>query len=186
TGTSFASIPDPYGSASSGYSYHGAPVIGSRGNVLGFSGDAFSGRAMSNVEQYEQRVFSSFLVGTRAWEWATANPYLTAPALANGVLYAGRNNPMSLDAISEVTGRVMWSWIPSGQGDAGFHRNVVVTRNLLFASTDRAVYAIDLATRQPVWSYPEPGNLAISANRILYIAIGAKESTGRLVAIRLN
>jgi len=185
TGTQVAMIDDPFGS-SSGYSYHGAPVIGGRHNVFSFAGDAFSGRASSNVEQYEQRVLSSFDTDARSYEWSTSSAYLTVPAVAAGVIYAGGNSPMSFDAIDEATGEILWSWVPSGNGDTSFHRNVVVTRNMVFVSTDVAVYALDLATRTPVWSYPQPGMLAISADRTLYIATGARESDGRLVAIRMK
>lgn len=185
TGTTSAAIADPFGS-NSNYSYHGSPMIGGRNNVLAFTGGAFSGRASSNVEQYDQRVISSFNINTRTYEWSTPYAYITAPAVANGVFYAARNNPMSLDAIDEVTGKVIWSWTPVGSGDTDFHRNIVVTRNILFVSTDKSVYALDLATRMPVWSYPKPGMLAISSDRTLYIATGARESDGHLVAIKLK
>jgi outer membrane protein assembly factor BamB len=185
TGTQVAMISDPFGS-SSGYSYHGAPVIGGRHNVVSFAGEAFSGRASSNIEQYEQRVFSSFDTDAKSYEWSTSSAYMTVPAVAGGVIYAGGNSPMSFDAIDEATGQVLWSWVPSGNGDTSFHRNVVVTRNIVFVSTDVAVYALDLATRTPVWSYPQPGMLAISADRTLYIATGARESDGHLVAIKMK
>lgn len=185
SGITSATIADPFGS-NSGYDYHGAPMIGGRNNVFTFAGGASSGRASSNVEQYTQRVFSSFNINTKSYEWSTSYAYLTAPAVANGVIYAARNNPMSLDAIDEATGQVLWSWGPTGAGDTSFHRNIVVTRNILFASTDKAVYALDLATRTPVWSYPNPGMLTISADRTLYIATGAQESDGRLVAVKLK
>jgi outer membrane protein assembly factor BamB len=184
TGVS-SSITDPFGSTS-GYAYHGAPMIGGRNNVVAFAGGAFSGRASSNVEQYDQRVFSSFNINTKSYEWSTSHAYLTAPAVAKGVIYAARNSPMSLDAIDEATGQTIWSWAPTGNGDTSFHRNIVVTRNILFASTDRAVYALDLTTKVPVWSYPMPGMLAISADRTLYIATGAQASDGRLVAVKLK
>ena len=185
TGTQVAMIDDPFGS-STGYSYHGAPVIGGRQNVFSFAGDAFSGRASSNVEQYEQRVLSSFDTDAKSYEWSTYSAYLTVPAVAGGVIYAGGNSPLSFDAIDEVTGQVLWNWAPSGNGDTSFHRNVVVTRNLVFVSTDVAVYALDLATRTPVWRFPQPGMLAISADRTLYIATGARESDGHLVAVRMK
>lgn len=185
TGATSAAIVDPFGSTNY-YSYHGAPMIGGRNNVFAFAGGAFSGRASSNVEQYAQRVFSSFNINTKSYEWSTSHAYLTVPAVANGVIYAARNDPMSLDAIDEVTGQILWSWAPTGNGDTSFHRNTVVTRNIVFVSTDKAVYALDLANKVPVWSYPMPGMLAISADRTLYIATGARESDGRLVAVRLK
>jgi outer membrane protein assembly factor BamB len=185
TGTTTAAISDPFG-MNSDWDYHGAPMIGGRNNIFTFAGGALSGRALSNVEQWQQRVFSSFNIETKSYEWSTSYAYLTAPAVANGVIYAARNTPMSLDAIDEATGRVLWSWAPVGNGDTSFHRNIVLTRNLLFVSTDKAVYALDLATRTPVWSYPQPGMLAISADRTLYIATGARESDGHLVAVKLQ
>jgi outer membrane protein assembly factor BamB len=185
TGVTSATIADPFGSNSS-YDYHGAPMIGGRNNVFTFAGGALSGRASSNAEQYAQRVFSSFNIITKSYEWSTSYAYLTAPAVANGVIYAARNSPMSLDAIDEVTGRILWSWVPTGNVDTSFHRNIVVTRNILFVSTDKTVYALDLATKMPVWSYPKPGMLAISADRTLYIATGALESDGKLVAVTLK
>jgi outer membrane protein assembly factor BamB len=63
---------------------------------------------------------------------------------------------------------------------------VVVTKNLAFVSTNRAVYAIDLATHQPVWSYPVAGMLAVSGNGMLYIVEGSRTTTGRLIAITLK
>lgn len=185
TGKTSFSIADPFGKDPA-YSYFGSPILGGRKNALAFAGGASSGRAASSVEASDQRVISSFNLESRTYEWTTANAYQTTPAVANGVVYAGRNAPMSLDAIDEATGKVLWSWTPDGGADASFHRNVVVTNNLLFASTDRAVYAIDLATRKAVWSYPQPGMLAISANRTLYIATGAASSDGGLVAVRLK
>jgi outer membrane protein assembly factor BamB len=62
----------------------------------------------------------------------------------------------------------------------------VVTDNLVFASSSSAVYAIDIATRQAVWSYPRPGMLALSADATLLIATGATASDGGVVAIRLR
>lgn len=185
TGVTTSTIADPFG-FNSNNDYHAAPVIGTRNNVVAFAGGAYNGYASSNIEAYQQRVLSSFNISTKSYEWSTSHTYLTAPAVTNGVIYAARNNPMALDAIEEATGHVLWSWIPTGNGDTSFHRNIVATRNILFLSTDKAVYALDLASRAPVWSYPKPGMLAISADRTLYIATGAVRSDGGLVAVRLK
>ena len=185
SGTETARISDPFGSNPS-YDYHGAPVVGSRGNVIAFAGGTLSGRASSNTEHYGQRKLSSFLIAEKKYEWSTAEAYLTAPAVGRGVLYAARNSPMALDAIDEATGKILWTWTAPGSNDTSFHRNLVLTRTHLFVSTDSNVYAIDLSTRKSVWSYPAPGMLAISADRTLYIATGARESDGRLIAVRLK
>ncbi len=185
TGRTTASISDPFGNTD--YAYHAAPMLGTRNNVIAFSGGAFSGRASSNVEPYAPRVLTSFDIAGRRIAWTSQHSYMTAPALAGGVVYAGSNQSPALHALDEATGRLLWQWtVPGNLANESFHRNVIVTDNLLFASTSTAVYAIDLATRQPVWSYPKPGMLALSADATLYIATGAIESDGGLVAIRLK
>ncbi len=183
-GNSLASITDPY-SPPQGYSHHGAPILGSPDNVVTFSGGAFSGRASSDVEQYDSRFIVNFSIANYAARWKSSRKYLTQPAVANGVVYAGSNNPKSFDAIDEATGQILWSWVP-GVSDTEFHRNVVVTKNLAFVSTNAAVYAIDLVTRTPVWSYPVPGSIAISGDGTLVINQGARESTGKLHAFSLR
>jgi outer membrane protein assembly factor BamB len=185
TGALAASIDDPFASGFGGYSLFSAPMLGSRGNAIAFSGSGFSGRAASSSEQFDSRVLVDYDVATRTRPWRSANSYLTHPALAKGVVYAARNGPATLDAMSEADGHVLWSWNPPA-GDASFHRNIVVTRNLVFVSTDANVYAIDLGTHLPVWHYPQPGMLAISANLTLYIATGASISDGSLVAVTLK
>ena len=185
TGATVASIADPFGPAFSGYSMFSAPMLGATGDAIVFSGGGFSGRAASSSEQYESRPLVSYNVTGKTIAWRSANAYLTHPAIANGVIYAARNAPPALDALSEADGRILWSWTPPA-GNASFHRNTVVTNNLVFVSTDANVYAIDLNTHQPVWHYAKPGMLAISGSSILYIATGATLSDGNLVAIKLK
>ncbi|MEH6416168.1 outer membrane protein assembly factor BamB family protein [Pseudomonas sp. CGJS7] len=184
TGASVANINDPY-QPEQGYSYHSAPMLGSADNVIAFSGGAFSGMASSSAEQYGSRPLVNYSVTGYNTRWRSEKKYLTQPATAGGVIYAGSNNPKSFDAIDEATGQVLWSWVP-GPEDTEFHRNVVLTKNLAFVSTNRAVYAIDLATHQPVWSYPVAGMLAVSGNGMLYIVEGSRTTTGRLIAITLK
>ena len=87
-----------------------------------------------------------------------------------------------LHALDEATGQKIWEWTPpESEGQAKLYGNVVVTRNLVFFSTygndfhsDAArTWAVDLNTRQAVWNFPAAGNLAISADRMLYIVRGA-------------
>jgi outer membrane protein assembly factor BamB len=176
TGEPTVSIPDPYvPEPHGGFSYHGAPMMGGTDSVTAFSGtDYYGGRYLVNFSIDEARA-----------RWRSQRRYSTQPAVVDGVLYAGSNNPKSFDAIDEATGRVLWSWVPPPE-DVSFHRNVVVTDNLVFVSTNRAVYALDRTSRRPVWSYPVPGMLAISGGGTLYIVEGALQSTGRLVAISLT
>ena len=184
TGATVASIADPFASTSY-YSMFSAPMLAAAGNAIVFSGGGFSGRAASSSEQYDSRPLVSYNVAGKTIAWRSANAYLTHPAIANGVIYAARNAPATLDALSEADGHILWSWTPPA-GNTSFHRNTVVTNNLVFVSTDANVYAIDLSTHQAVWHYAKPGMLAISGSSILYIATGATLSDGNLVAIKLK
>lgn len=185
TGAEVARIDGSLGNASTGDSYHGGPALGTKGLVIAYSGGAFSGRAASSAEQYGPRVLTAFDPVAKRVAWNSAASYMTTPAVADGVVYVG--NASSLDALDEATGGLLWRFTPDPVADGmSFHRNAVATRTHLFASTDKAVLAIDLATRQVVWRYPKPGTLAISAGRTLYIGVGARESSGELIAIRLN
>ncbi len=184
TGATVASIADPFASTS-GYSMFSAPMLGASGDAIVFSGGGFSGYGWSSSEQYESRPLVSYNIAGKTIAWRSANAYLTHPAVGNGVIYAGRNAPATLDALSEADGHILWSWTPPA-GNTSFHRNTVVTNNLVFVSTDANVYAIDLNTHQAVWHYAKPGMLAISGSSILYIATGATLSDGNLVAIKLK
>jgi len=95
---------------------------------------------------------------------------------------AARRSGWALDLI-ETDGAVSWSWTP-GDGSTQFCRNVIAPDSHLFVSTDRAVHAIDPTTRKSVWSIPVPGT-ALSANGTLLINEGCRESTGRMVAVRM-
>lgn len=183
TGTTLATIGGKSGGIQT--DYHGAPMLGSPDHVIAYKGDAFSGRASSSTESFYSRPLVNYSVAGNAVRWQTEKTYKTYPAVAKGVVYAASNNPKSLDALEESTGTILWSWVP-GPEDTTFHRNIVVTNNLLFVSTNRALYAIDLATRQPVWQSPTPGDVAISASRMMYVATGTRESNGKLVAFRLR
>ena len=103
-------------------------------------------------------------------------------------MYATSNNPKSFDALDAQTGQKLWSWIPEPT-DISFQGNVVLTRNLAFVSTDKALYAIDLVTRQPVWSIPVPGNVAISGEGTLYLVpaqVPNQPQSSKLLAYRLR
>jgi outer membrane protein assembly factor BamB len=185
TGAPVVTITDPFSTGLNGYSNFSAPMLTPSGNAIVFSGGGFSGRAASSSEQYESRVLVCYDVANGTYLWRSANAYLTHPAIANGVVYAARNAPPTLDALSETDGHLLWSWTPAADTD-DFHRNIVVSRNLVFVSALSGVYAIDLATHQQVWQYPESGMLAISGKANLYIVTGATLSDGRLIAIKLQ
>lgn len=179
------SQPPSIGGSTVDDGYYGAPVIADAKTVLSYSGADYSGVPLSSAEPLNSRALVSFGRSANTLGWKSAASYLTTPAVAKGVVYLARNGPAVLDALDVSTGAVLWSW-SAPAGDTAFHRNVVVVNNLVFVSTDKAVYAIDLTTHQKVWSYAAAGQLAISSNLVLYIATGATASDGGLVAIRLQ
>jgi outer membrane protein assembly factor BamB len=89
--------------------------------------------------------------------------------------------PLRLEARAEADGSLLWSWTPPFAGDRNFNSEVLLTDNLAFISTNKATYAIDLASHQTVWSYPLMGRLALSQSGILYV-----RGKSQLAAINLK
>lgn len=175
TGAVLSSIHD---SNFSNYVYQvgGAAVVGANGGVYaaayanGYLNDGAIGNALTRFDTAK-----GFL------DWRVAGVYRVTPAYADGVLYAPNNNPYRLEARAEADGKLLWSWIPPLSGEVTFHASPVVTKNLLFISTNLNTYALDLKSHKVVWSYPARGYLAISQNGILYI-----QSPDALVAVNLK
>ena len=178
TGAVAASIHNP--SADATYttrSLYSPTLLGTRGNVL----------ALALTPTPGKRLLSSFNIASKSLEWTTALDYGAYPAVANGTIYAIRieNNRVSLHAISETTGQPLWTWTPpEAEGQHTHLFNVVATKNLvIFSAADSAtnsgrLWAIDIGSRQSAWSYPAYGQLAISANRMLFLnAFGSVNMT---------
>jgi outer membrane protein assembly factor BamB len=129
-----------------------------------------------------------FNVTNGAISWRQPGNYVGNPAYAKGVLYAGNASPVRLEARDEASGALLWSWAPQAAAETSFVGNVIVTDNVAFVSTNVAVYAIDLTTHAPVWSYPKPGQMAVSSSGILYLATtdGYGQSDGNLIAFNLQ
>ncbi|MBO9621367.1 MAG: PQQ-binding-like beta-propeller repeat protein [Sphingomonas sp.] len=158
-GSLVKSIADPFWQWN-GYSYAGGPILGARKNAI-----AYSGSGMGTYPIAFPLVSYDLDAGQVAWR--TANSYNIAPALGNGVLFAGSNTQGQLDAIGEDDGKVRWSWpLPAGEQFVG---NMIVTDNLLFFSTTAKVYAVSLSTHATVWSASTPGQLALSPDGKLIV-----------------
>jgi len=179
------SISDPAPSSTCCYSYIGASMLSlARKRVVTLSGDNFSGRASASTGGYYSRSLVSFDLVGGVLEWRSTDLFITQPAMAKGLIFAGSDTPLRLAALNETDGSLAWAWQPS-DGSGGFCRNVIVTDSHVFVSTTNAVHAIDLATRQSVWSIAIPGELALSAKGTLIINEGCRESTGRMVAVKV-
>lgn len=168
-----------------GYSQISAPILGSLNNVIAYSGSQFSGTASSSTGGFYARPLLNFDLGARTISWKSAASYITQPALANSTLYAGALTSPRVDALGESNGLVKWSWTASSPATRTC-RNVIATNNLIFVSTDVAVHAISVATRQSVWSYPVSGELSMDNGETLVISVGCRESQGKLIAIKLK
>lgn len=106
----------------------------------------------------------SFDTTSQAIRWSVQSQFTGQPSLANDRIYvidAGK-----LRVLDEVTHAEIWSWQPVG---ASLVAPLIVTDRHVFVSAAQSVYAVDLASRQPVWSYPVGGQLALADNT-LYVA----------------
>jgi outer membrane protein assembly factor BamB len=177
-GTRAFTIDDP-DNAVQAYSVYGAPVIGADGRVIVVNG---RGGGVNRLV--------SFDIPTRSIKWSVPGSFRYDLALADGVIYVV--NGAQLEARDEATGSRLWGWLPDEPTTDPFQLdyatvppNVIATDNLIFVSSATRVYAIDIATRQSVWSFPKPGHLALSPNGILYIVENGGEA-GALHAINLK
>jgi hypothetical protein len=174
TGATKSSIADP---TYQNYTYEidGSPVLGAAGSVFAanYGNWVLNGGAIGNT-------LLRFDTASGSIAWQAAGNYPAAPAYNAGVLYAVNNDPVRLEARAEADGTVLWSWVPPQAGDIGFASEVLLTKNVVFISTNLATYAIDVSTHHIVWSYPQTGKLALSQNGVLYIE-GRGSGTGTYI-----
>jgi len=152
-----------------------APAIAPSGHVI--VGDPQAGDEMIAVD-----------VASKSILWRTAVGYdLLQPAVGGSVVYAAHissGGVWTVDAISDADGSVQWSWtLPST--DTRLIENMVVCDNLLFVSSDKNVYAIDLKTHQTDWTYAAHGRLSLSSGYVLYIVANDYGVGGNVTAVKL-
>ena len=154
----------------------GSAVLGAPGSVFAanYSAAYVNGGGWGNTLLH-------FNVNTQAITWQINGNYGYNPAYNAGVLYAANNSPLRLEARRESDGSLLWSWTPPQAGDNTFDSEVLLTKSMIFVSTNLATYGIDTTTHQLVFSYPFSGRLALSRNGILYI-----QGTGPIVAINVK
>jgi outer membrane protein assembly factor BamB len=150
-----------------------APVITESGKVI--TSDVVDNMRMLAIDPTSRSIV-----------WRTDQNYGPQPAAARGVIYNWRwTGTYSVHAISDADGSVLWTWsLPPGDSQAV--GGMVVCDNLLFVSSERNVYAIDLTTHQTAWTYPAFGRLSISSGLVLYIANPSFTTAGNITAIKLG
>jgi outer membrane protein assembly factor BamB len=120
----------------------------------------------------------AFDLRTRTRKWALDTAAYGNVAYANGTVYAIGRDSDKLEARAVATGELLWSTANLGP----YFSQLIVTRNLAFASSPWSTIAIDLATHAVVWTYPHGGSLAISRRGVLYIL----SENGELTAMNLR
>ena len=133
-----------------GWSMHEAPVIGSSNDILAIH----DGRLIK------------FDLTAHNIQWEVDRSFQGQLSLANGVIYA--NDGGTLEAWSETTGQLLWSWFPPGDSITG---NIVVTDSHVFTTTSSHIFAIDLASHHATWKQSGTGDLALN-DGILYVVNG--------------
>ena len=146
------------------YDLNGSPVLGAAGGV--FAANYMSAFINGGTVGNELLKFNT---AKGYVDWHIAGNYPLTPAYADGVVYAPNTRPYRIEARAEADGALLWSWVPGQSGETGWHGEPVVTKNLLFVSSNLVTYAIDMRTHKPVWSFPAAGRLALTRSGILYI-----------------
>lgn len=168
---------------SGGGSNYSAPIITPAGHVL-----INNGQVHDNIEAVDP-VSKAFV-----WKTPDGYPASVQPVVSGNVIYAMNLNytgsiaTYKVQALSDTDGSVLWSWTMPAT-DNLLMENMIVCDNLLFVSSDKAIYAIDLKTHQTVWTFAAHGRLSLSSNYILYAAandFGPVKNSGTLTAIKLK
>lgn len=90
--------------------------------------------------------------------------YSGQPSVSRGRIYAITNGRLAVR--DELSHAGLWTWQPPNENLTG---PMIVTDKHLLVSSDANVYAVDLLTHRPAWSYPVSGQLALADN-MLYVA----------------
>jgi len=144
------------------YQTSGAPVLGAPGSLF----VARYGNAGMYGGTNELLRFNT----TKSYvDWRIPGTYPLTPAYASGLVYAPNMSPYRIEVRAEGDGALQWFWTPPQAAETGWVGEPLVTKNLLFVSTNVATYAIDLRTHKTVWSYPAGGKLALTRSGVLYI-----------------
>lgn len=139
-----------------GWSMGLAPVLGDHDDLIAIH----DGRLLS------------FDTAAHTIRWEVQSQFTGQPSVAQDRIYVIDNG--RLRVLDELTHVELWSWQPNGGGLQG---PMIVTDSHVFVSSASSVYAVKLATHQPVWSYPVGGHLAYADNT-LYVA----SADGKLTA----
>lgn len=119
----------------------------------------------------------SFDLTARAIGWSRQASFTGSVTVTPTELYVVNSGQVESHKVSD--GSLVGTWVPP---EGAVKPPLIVTKNLLFASTTAATYAVELTSLRQVWSYPAGGALALTKDGLLLIA----QSTGKLSAITVK
>ncbi len=90
---------------------------------------------------------------SRLWSFTTGGWVVTAPAVADGVVYIGSDD-RSLYALTADTGQLLWS---HATGDVIRSTPAIADGKVFFGSNDNHLYALDAASGGLLWSFDTGG-----------------------------
>ena len=142
-----------------GYSLNIAPVIDTPDSIVVVDG------VYDYASQHDNHLIRYSISG-RNELWRVNGRFATNPAAAHGNIYVMNAATRALEVFDATNGTRLWAWTTTDDVPVG---NLIVTESHVFLRTSTATHAIDIATRQSVWSTPRTGHLALSSNSVLYI-----------------
>jgi len=157
TGALATYIPDP-DFAWDGWSMNEAPVV--------------AGACVAAIHDGRLLLFDP---DQRSIRWQLHRNFKGQAAVGHKEIYAVDAGHLAV--VDKATGADVWSWQPP---EGALQGQMIVTESHVLASTASNVYAVDIRTRQSVWSYPAAGTLAL-AEGTLYVV----SPSGVLTAITM-
>jgi len=107
--------------------------------------------------------------GTLKWSYYTGTAANTAPAVANGMVYAAG---LGISALDAMTGTLKWSFSVS---NALINASPTIAGSLLYVNTAVGLYALDAMTGAIKWSYARTLSSTSSspavANGVVYVGL---------------
>jgi hypothetical protein len=135
-----------------GYSVRCAPAIGSQNDAVVTQG----GRIVA------------FDLANRSIRWQKAGGYQGQVSIAGGQVVVAKGS--TVEAIDEADGTTIASW-QAPAGDTAIVSTILLTRNLMFVSTDVATYAVPRSGMSgAAWQIRKSGQLSLGGNGLLLIA----------------
>ena len=132
------------------------PVLRKNGDVLTYKN---SGRDIK-----------SFRIGDQSVTWtASASSIPKIIGVGGGIVAAVTKN--TVEVFNEITGVKRWKWSST---IGSLNDQLIITATHMFVCSDTKTVAIDLNSKQEVWSYPAGGKLSIGHQGVLMISDGSE------------